>query len=110
NILKTEYGMGPGGLPGNDDAGQISAWYVFSSMGFYPVCPGSNEYQLASPSFEKITLNLDKKFYRGKKFEIEATPGNQSGIFSKVELNGKESETLITHENLQKGGKLKFSK
>jgi predicted alpha-1,2-mannosidase len=110
NILKTEYGMGPGGLPGNDDAGQISAWYVFGSMGFYPVCPGSNEYQLASPSFEKITLNLDKKFYRGKKFEIEATPGNQAGVFSKVLLNGEASETLIRHEDLQKGGKLLFEK
>jgi putative alpha-1,2-mannosidase len=79
-------------------------------MGFYPVCPGSNEYQLASPSFEKITLNLDKSFYPGKKFEVEATPGNQAGVFSKMELNGKKTETLIKHENLQKGGKLNFLK
>lgn len=108
-LLRTEYSVGPGGLPGNDDAGQISAWYVFSAMGFYPVCPASNQYQLSSPVFKKITLNLDKKYYKGGKFILEATPGNSSGTFSKVKLNGKEIEPVITHENLQEGGKLEFS-
>ncbi|MGM0620276.1 MAG: GH92 family glycosyl hydrolase [Bacteroidota bacterium] len=110
NLLRTEYDIGPGGLPGNDDAGQISAWYVFSSMGFYPVCPGSNEYQLSSPIFEKVTLNLDKKYYKAGQFVLEATPENQFETFSTVKLNGKEIKPAITHENLQNGGKLEFIK
>ncbi len=111
NILKTEYGIGPGGLSGNDDAGQMSAWYVFGAMGFYPVCPGSNEYQLSSPAFEKITLNLDKKYYPGAPFILTTNShGDNSGAFTSVELNGKTIEPKITHEDLQKGGKLEFLK
>lgn len=108
-ILKTEYGIGPGGLSGNDDAGQMSAWYVFGSIGMYPVCPGSNEYQLSSPVFEKITLNLDKKYYPGGKFIFEADPGNNFKTFNSVKLNGKNAEPMVRHEDLQKGGKLSFS-
>jgi predicted alpha-1,2-mannosidase len=64
HILDTEYNDTPGGLSGNDDAGQMSAWYVFSSMGFYPVCPATDRYMLTAPRFQKVTLNLqnDKKF------------------------------------------------
>ncbi len=109
NILVTEYGIGPGGLSGNDDAGQMSAWYVFGAIGMYPVCPGSNEYQLSSPIFEKVTLNLDKKYYPGKKFVFDAGSGNNYKAFKTVKLNGNKIETKITHEDLQKGGILKFS-
>lgn len=108
NILKTEYGTGLGGLSGNDDSGQMSAWYVLSAIGFYPVCPGSNEYQLSSPVFDKVTLRLDKKFYKGKKFILETEPENNYKTFSSVKLNGREIEPKITHEDLQKGGKLEF--
>ena len=58
HILDTEYNDTPGGLSGNDDAGQMSAWYVFASMGFYPVCPATDRYMLSVPRFEKVTLNL----------------------------------------------------
>ena len=58
HILDTEYNDTPGGLSGNDDAGQMSAWYVFSSMGFYPVCPATDRYMLARPRFQRVTLNL----------------------------------------------------
>lgn len=108
NLLQTEYGTGPGGLSGNDDAGQMSAWYVFGAAGFYPVCPGSNEYQLSSPVFEKVTFNLNKKYYPGGKLILETTPENQYNIFSKILLNGNEIAPAITHEDLQKGGKLQF--
>ena len=57
HILDTEYNDTPGGLSGNDDAGQMSAWYIFSSMGFYPVCPATNKYMLSAPRFQKVTLN-----------------------------------------------------
>jgi predicted alpha-1,2-mannosidase len=66
HILDTEYNDTPGGLSGNDDAGQMSAWYVFASMGFYPVCPATDRYMLAAPRFQKITLNLQE----GRQFTI----------------------------------------
>ena len=69
HILDTEYNDTPGGLSGNDDAGQMSAWYVFSSMGFYPVCPATDRYMLSAPRFQKVTLNLQD----GKKFTITPT-------------------------------------
>ncbi len=59
HILRTEYNDTPGGLSGNDDAGQLSAWYVFSSMGFYPVCPASGEYQLGECQFRRVTLHFE---------------------------------------------------
>jgi len=110
HILETEYDLDPGGISGNDDAGQMSAWYVFGAMGFYPTCPGSNEYQLSSPIFSKVTLNLDKKYYPGGKFILSAESESNKTIFNKVKLNGKEISTSIKHEDLQKGGKLEFLK
>ena len=78
HILDTEYNDTPGGLSGNDDAGQMSAWYVFSSMGFYPVCPATDRYMLSAPRFKKVTLNLEG----GKEFEItpESLPKDRNYI------------------------------
>ncbi|MDB4584551.1 GH92 family glycosyl hydrolase, partial [Draconibacterium sp.] len=110
NILITEYGLGPGGVSGNDDAGQMSAWYVFGAMGFYPTCPGSNEYQLSSPVFNKITLHLDKNYYPGGSFVLEAKQAKSKTIFNQVTLNGQEISTSIKHEDIQEGGSLEFLK
>ena len=66
HILDTEYNDTPGGLSGNDDAGQMSSWYVFGSIGFYPVCPATDRYMLAAPRFQKVTINMEK----GRKFTI----------------------------------------
>ncbi|MEZ5106705.1 MAG: GH92 family glycosyl hydrolase [Draconibacterium sp.] len=109
HILESEYGTGPGGLAGNEDAGQMSAWYVFSAMGFYPTCPGSNEYQLSSPVFDKVTLTLDTQYYPGRTFVLDTEPGNNYGTFNAVKLNESVIEPVITHEDIQKGGILKFS-
>ena len=78
HILDTEYNDTPGGLSGNDDAGQMSAWYVFSSMGFYPVCPATDRYMLSAPRFQKITLNLQN----GRKYVItpESLPKDRNYI------------------------------
>ena len=65
-ILDTEYNDTPGGLSGNDDSGQMSSWYIFSSLGFYPVCPSSDRYMLSEPRFRRITLNLQN----GRRFVI----------------------------------------
>ncbi len=107
-ILQTDYGTDTGGLSGNEDAGQMSAWYVFGAMGFYPVCPASNQYQLSSPIFDKVTLNLDRKYYKGKKLVLETESGNNYKSFTSVELNGKKIEPVILHDDIKKGGRLKF--
>jgi predicted alpha-1,2-mannosidase len=108
HLLKSEYTTTAGGLSGNDDSGQMSAWYVFSAMGFYPVCPGSNEYQLSSPAFRKVTLRLDKKFYPGGKFVLETPENKTDTIFSSVTLKRKQTGTVLRHEDIRKGGRLEF--
>ena len=109
NILKTEYTIFDGGIPGNDDSGQTSAWYVFSTMGFYPVSPGSGEYQISSPIFTEVELNLNPKYYPGKKFRISIDATDTYKTFNKVELNGKDCNFVLKHEDIRKGGKLEFS-
>ena len=94
------------GLIGNEDCGQMSAWYVFSTLGFYPVCPGANEYALGKPQVDAITLQL----HNGKKLEIvkdskfDATK-NYSFSLNKVPLN----QLFISHNEIMNGGKLTFS-
>ncbi len=77
-ILDTEYNDTPGGLSGNDDSGQMSSWFIFSSMGFYPVCPSSDRYMLSAPRFQRITLNLQN----GHRFVItpESLPKDRNYI------------------------------
>ncbi len=96
------YTPAPDGLCGDEDNGQTSAWYVFSAMGFYPVCPGTGEYVLGAPLFRKITLNLTN----GKRFVIQA-PGNsdQNRYTGSIKLNGANySPLFITHEQIMQGG------
>jgi predicted alpha-1,2-mannosidase len=105
-ILEAEYGTDPGGLSGNDDSGQMSAWYVFASIGLYPVCPAKPEYALTAPAFERITLRLP----RGRKLEIRA-PGVSRGknVVASVRLNGKRLQGWeLKHHDLMQGGKLDF--
>ncbi len=106
NILQEEYTDGPGGLSGNDDAGQMSAWYVFAAMGFYPVDPVSGEYLLSSPLFDKISISGNN----GKKFEIISHKNSSEAVYiSKVQWNGKlYSQNFITHTMIAQGGKLEI--
>ena len=85
-ILDTEYNDTPGGLSGNDDSGQMSSWFIFSSMGFYPVCPSSDRYMLSAPRFQRITLNLQN----GRRFVItpESLPKDRTYITHR-EIVGK---------------------
>jgi len=105
-ILKHLYRTGPDGLCGNDDCGQMSAWYVFSAMGFYPVCPGTPYYVIGSPSLDRVEVHLDN----GKIFEIIAKNNSSENVYiSRVFLNGEELNRLwITHDEIMKGGKLVF--
>jgi len=109
NILQNEYTAYDGGIPGNDNSGQKSAWYVFSAMGFYPDFTESGEYQLSSPIFSKVELNLNPKFYRGKQFRISLDNADTYKTFNKVELNGKEISFVLKQKDILNGGKLKFS-
>lgn len=106
HILNTEYNDTPGGLSGNDDAGQMSAWYVFSAIGFYPVCPSTPYYYIGTPSFDKVTFNLEN----GKKFEIQAHGvGDKAFYIQKTLLNGKPmSGYQLSHDDIFKGGNLEF--
>lgn len=105
-ILTMQYKPTPDGLGGNDDCGQMSAWYMFSSMGFYPVAPGSEAYALGSPSVKSAKLQLEN----GQTFTVEAiNQGDKNVYVQKVLLNGKLlSQPVITHSDILKGGKLTF--
>jgi len=105
-ILKMQYKAAPDGLGGNDDAGQMSAWYIFSSLGFYPVSPGSNQYQLGSPLVKKAELNLEN----GKKFTVMVNNQSPENLYvARVELNGRPvMQHSITHSDLMNGGRLVF--
>lgn len=109
-ILKQAYGTGPYGIKGNEDVGQMSAWYILSSMGFHPVCPGDNTYQLGSPLYEKVTIKLDPKYYKGESFSILAKNNSVENIYvQKVLLNGKLLDrSYITHDEITSGGELVF--
>jgi predicted alpha-1,2-mannosidase len=105
-ILKKMYRNGADGLGGNDDFGQMSAWYIFSSLGFYPVAPGSDEYALGSPLVKNAVFNLEN----GKKFEVETVNQSDKNVFvSKVLLNGKQlSKPFLKHADVMNGGKITF--
>ncbi len=105
-ILPMQYKATVDGLGGNDDCGQMSAWYLFSSLGFYPFAPGSDEYQLGSPAIKKASLKLEN----GKTFTIEAINNSAQNVYvSRVELNGKVLNRLnIKHSEIMNGGKLVF--
>ena len=91
---------------GDEDNGQTSAWYVFSAMGFYPVCPGTKQYAMGSPLFQKILVKLEN----GKTIQIEAPDNNkQTRYVDDVKVNGKSvSRTWLEHDELTKGATIKF--
>lgn len=105
-IVDSQYKDAPDGLAGNDDLGQTSAWLAFTSMGFYPVAPGSNEYVLGRPFVERATLNLPN----GKRFTVRAENlSDANGYVGAVTLNGKPlAKSFIRHEEIMAGGELVF--
>ncbi|WP_370443858.1 GH92 family glycosyl hydrolase [Aquimarina sp. AU474] len=105
-ILKTQYNTTPKGLSGNEDCGQMSAWYVFSSLGIYPMNPASGEYQIGSPLFDKSTIKIKE----GVDFTIEAEQVSDANIYiQSATLNGKElNRSYITHQEIMNGGTLHF--
>ncbi len=106
HILLTEYFNSPGGLSGNDDAGQMSAWYVFASMGMYPVCPATPYYMLASPSFPSMTIHPEG----GNPFTVKAIGASEENIYiQSATLNGQPyTHNYLSHEDMLRGGTLEF--
>jgi len=104
------FGTRPGGLPGNDDAGALSAWFVFSAMGFYPVTPGLAEYRLGSPLFERITIHLSEAHHGGEAFVVEASDNSAENVFvGEASLDGRPLPTsVLPHEAITGGGVLRL--
>ncbi|CAN5222959.1 GH92 family glycosyl hydrolase [soil metagenome] len=105
-ILKHQYHASPDGLGGNDDCGQMSAWYLFSSLGFYPVAPGSGQYQIGSPAIKTAVVQLEN----GKTLTIEANNQSDKNVYvEKVIVNGKElKRNYLTYSEIMNGGKITF--
>jgi predicted alpha-1,2-mannosidase len=105
-IMKEMYKNTTDGLCGNDDCGQMSAWYIFSALGFYPVTPGSNEYIIGSPFIKEATINLEN----GNKFKIIAQNYSGKNIYiENISLNNEKiNRCFITHNEIIEGGELKF--
>jgi putative alpha-1,2-mannosidase len=105
-ILKTQYNTSTSGLSGNEDCGQMSAWYVFSSMGLYPYNPVSGKYQIGSPIFDEVTIKVSET----KNFVIKASNVSNKNIYiQSATLNGEElNRTFITHNELMNEGILHF--
>lgn len=108
DICRNAYKNSVLGLVGNEDVGQMSAWYVLAASGLHPVCPGDQRYELTSPVFEKIVFNLDPDYAEGKTFVIEARNNSPENIYiQQATLNGNPyDKCYLTHADLMKGGTL----
>lgn len=110
-ILDEAYHAEVNGICGNDDVGQMSAWYILSAMGFYPVCPGSSVYILGSPLFKRATIRLDPKWHAGSRFTIVARDNSPENVYvQSARINGKElTRAWITHDEIVSGSTLEFT-
>lgn len=105
-IMDDLYTDQPDGLCGNEDCGQLSAWYVLSAMGFYPVCPGDNQYIIGTPLFDEVIINLENE----KRFVIRSQNLSAENIYiQSISYNGIDyPKSYFTHEMLNDGGELEF--
>jgi predicted alpha-1,2-mannosidase len=106
-VMKKLYNATPDGYPGDEDQGQTSSWYVLSALGFYSVCPGTDEYVIGSPVFNKVTITLEN----GKQFVIKGN-GNSAGhvYIQDAKLNGAGyTKNYIRHADIVNGGVLEFT-
>jgi predicted alpha-1,2-mannosidase len=106
-VVQTQYGSGPGSLCGNDDCGQMSAWYVFTCMGFYPVCPASDYYVIGAPQIPGAVMHLSN----GKTFSMTAKNISDQNLYVQaVKLNGKKWDSpFLPYKELKNGGRIDFT-
>ena len=100
------YKAQPDGYCGDEDNGQTSAWYVFSALGFYPVCPGADEYAVGAPLFRRATIHLEN----GRKIEIEAPENSPENRYvGKMSVDGKaQAEPFLRYSELKDGATVRF--
>ncbi len=105
-VMNKMYNANPDGYCGDEDNGQTSAWYVFSALGFYPVCPGSGEYVLGAPLFKNVKLNLEN----GKTVTISAPANSDTNRYvEKMTVNGKNyDKNYLDHDMLSSGAKIEY--
>ena len=104
HIMETMYTAAPDGLPGNDDVGQMSAWYVMSAMGFYPLNPVGGDYVLGAPLFDQLSIDVGE----GKVLQIDRV-GPADGALTEIRFNDRVIDGVaITHAEIVKGGVLEF--
>ena len=107
--MASKYHNAPDGLSGNDDCGQMSAWYIFSAMGFYPVTPGSTVYAIGSPLFQKATIMLDNPYKKGAFTVIARNQSPRNKYIQSATLNGKPlNKPFINHADIVSGSTLVF--
>ncbi len=106
-VMNTQYGNKPNSLCGNDDCGQMSAWYIFTALGFYPVCPGSGEYVIGSPALPEATMHLSN----GKVFTMTARNLSPRNIYiQSVKVNGKRWDSpILPYKEMKNGGAIDFT-
>jgi len=109
-VASALYNNTNGGICGNDDCGQTSAWYVYTALGFYPVDPTSNVYVISSPLVDEVSFTLDPEFYKGGKFTVIAKDNSPENVYiQSATLNGRPyTRSWITHEQIVNGGTLVF--
>ncbi len=112
DLLSTYFKNAPDGLPGNDDTGTMSAWAVFSMMGIYPVSPADPIYAVTLPTFDKVIIHLNPKYYKNSSVEIVKSHSSKAGNVKEItiELNGKKTKnSIITHQELVTSGNIRIS-
>ena len=106
HLIKKHFRNKPDGLPGNDDTGTMSAWLIYSMMGIYPISPADPIYTIGTPSFDKITIKLDNRYYKKNQLIIEK---EGSGIIKELKINNKpHNHYFISHKELVNKGSLKI--
>ncbi len=109
-IMAQYYKATPDGLPGNDDCGVMSTWYLFSALGFYPVCPGSNSYQIGSPLFQQVEIHLNKMVYPGGLLTLKTVNNSDKNLYvQSVQVDGVDyKKNYFNHDLLVYGKTVVF--
>jgi predicted alpha-1,2-mannosidase len=109
-ICRRAYRNSVDGLVGNEDVGQMSAWYVLASIGLYQICPGDLRYEITSPVFEEITIQLDDAYASGKSFTIKTSNNSETNVYiQSAKLNGEQIERCyLQYDEIISGGTLEI--
>lgn len=109
-LLDSVYHNAPNGIPGNDDTGTMSAWAIYTMLGFYPDCPGDTTYALTTPTFRRVTLHLDPRYYPTGKLIIEREGSTNDTYFSDLKVGDKRLRGVyrLSHEALTRAGQITF--